>query len=122
MAIPLCLRDARVAQELGKKAAAVATPHERLLLAQLNSKINRAWHRGQSALRTGRDAEAQPHLTEYDDRMSDALWIWRLLVDRVRGADNKDVTDFWVLPGSVETRVMAVDQSGKPARLSRLMG
>jgi len=111
-----------VAQELGKKAAAVATPHERLLLAQLNSKINRAWHRGQSALRTGRDAEAQPHLTEYDDRMSDALWIWRLLVDRVRGADNKDVTDFWVLPGSVETRVMAVDQSGKPARLSRLMG
>ncbi len=79
--------------ELGKKAAAVATPHERLLLAQLNTKIHRAWARGESALRAGRDAEAQPHLIEYDERLSDALWLWRLLVDHVRGADNVSISD-----------------------------
>ena len=106
----------------GRAAAALATPHEQVLLGQFNAKLHRAFDRGWAALRGGRAAEADKYLSEYDARLADALWIWRLLAARAQGADNRDVTDFWIMPGAVETRVEAVDATGKPLLLTRLMG
>jgi hypothetical protein len=109
--------------DLGKKAGHSATQYERLVLGQLQTKVHRALVRGFADHHAGRDAEAQKSFDEYARHMADVAWIWDVMTERVRtGVDNRHITDHWLLPGAIETRVAEVDAQGKPSRLLRLMG
>jgi hypothetical protein len=84
--------------------------------------IQRALVRGFAEHHVGRDDEANQTFVEYDKHMADCFWIWGLVCERVRtGVDNRHITDNWIPPGAVETRVAEVDAQGKPSRLLRVM-
>jgi hypothetical protein len=106
--------------QAGPTAAAVVTPHERLLLARLNTQIASSLTRYLTALRDERADDANKHLLEYDGAVSRAHFVWKALVDRVRDhIDNRALTDHLLLPGEVQTIVEETDAQGKPLRLSR---
>ena len=92
------------------------------MLAQLCTKIHRALVKGFDKHHVGRDDEANQAFVEYDRHIADAFWIWGVVCERVRtGVDNR-ITDHWIPPGAVETRVAEVDAQGRPSRLLRVMG
>jgi hypothetical protein len=106
----------------GRRKRRPTTKHERLLLRQYATKIRRALVRGFAEHHVGRDDEANQTFVEYDKHMADCFWIWGLVCERVRtGVDNRHITDNWIPPGAVETRVAEVDAQGKPSRLLRVM-
>jgi hypothetical protein len=110
----------RLMDQAGPGAAAAVTPHERLMLARLNTKIAFSLTRYLTAFRDERDAEAQKYLAEYDGAVSRAHFVWKALVDRVcNHVDTRALTAHLLLPGEIQTVVEEVDKTGKPLRLSR---